>query len=767
MRVGPKIALVGGVPILIAAAIAAAGWTLLAKEERARGGAILAGEVYHDLILTRLVRDQYVAAPAGARTTFADEFASLTRRARDGLGQLGRYARSAEQSARVESANEAVGRYGAQMDAFITVTRETDALTVEMGRRAGTLVDLVDRARLRQQGSNADLVRSLSEKVDALRATRELVAGINAVRAAAAEVDLERARGGDHAWTLYLRLSRLREASRSLAGALRAAGRGGDADELDALTAAEDVGRKPEVGGTLAGSRLADWAERMLKIDASNQQMIHDEVAQLLTYSVEANEAERATQNVAVGTLKLGQRTAGALQRRDPDLATGMLGEGARLAQSTAALPISPLIQGEMVQSLKGWRERLATTVAGLRRQDEMIAAMDNLAGEMRDSARALNDAFTGDAERLGDFLQRLLLAGAAVGLTFGFLVAVLVARSILVPLRALQGDMIALAADPGGAPVAGTWRRDELGDIARATEFFVSEIAQREAALRRAKERADAALVDLRRTQDDLVRAEKLASLGELVAGVAHEINTPLGIALTTATSVRDEARGFQTTVSAGTLSKSRLSHFVGRIEEGAGLLCANLARAADLVHGFKQVAVDRVSDERRSISLCVWLDELLASLQPLLRKGGHRIERACEPDLVVDTNPGALAQVVTNLITNAIVHGFAAGRPGLIRVAVERTEATIAIEVADDGRGIAATDLGRIFDPFFTTARGAGSTGLGMHIVHNLVTATLKGRIAVESEPGRGTVVRIEVPASAVADPPRIPADPARVEG
>jgi signal transduction histidine kinase len=402
-----------------------------------------------------------------------------------------------------------------------------------------------------------------------------------------------------------------------------------------------------------------------------------------------------------------------------------------------------------MIEAIDGWRARLATTVDGLTRQNAMIAEMDGLAAGLSEAARALNDDAVEEADRFGTFLGQLLLAGAAAGLLLGALVALAVARSILVPLRQLQGDMIALAADPKAEGLSGTQRTDELGDIARATNFFVTEIGRRERALRRAKDQADHALHDLHQAQDDLIRAEKLASLGQLVAGVAHEINTPLGIALTTATLVRDETRAFQGLVAAGTLSRSRLTHFVDRVGEGTQLLCANLTRAADLVHGFKQVAVDRASDERRRFDLDVWLGELLASLQPMLRKGGHRIERDAPSGIVVDTYPGVLAQVVTNLVANAVVHGFAGGeRPGTITVRVSGTGPLVRLEVSDDGSGIAPEHLGRIFDPFFTTARSHGSTGLGMHIVHNLVTARLQGRIAVESEPGRGTLVRLEFP-------------------
>jgi signal transduction histidine kinase len=766
MRVGPKIALVGGVPIFAAGAIAMAGWLLLAQEERARGGAILVADVYHDLATARLVRDQYAAADAQERPAYAERFASLTAQAEAGLGRLTGFARSDAQRSRIASVEAALSGYRDQMAAFVRRTQENDGLIREMTQRADTLIDLTDRARLRQQASNADLARSLTEKVEALRVARGLVSRLGTLRTRTAEnavLAAQRAAQNDArlidqagptaSETEAQRVqARFRAASRDLSAALRADGREADAEALDAMTA-----DAAEQNLTLGG-KLDSWIERNLKIETSGQESLHDEVAQLLTYSVEANEIEQATQNVAIGTLKLGPRTAGALLHRDAALAERMLAEGERLARSAAALPISPLIQAEMLQALDGWRERLTTTIGGLRRQNAMIVTMDGLAATMIESAKALNDAFVGDADRFGIFIQRILLVGAAGLLLFGALVVIFVARSILVPLRALQGDMVMLTGNPASAAVRGTGRRDELGDIARATAVFVSEIARREGALRRAKDQADVALVELRRTQDNLVRAEKLASLGQLVAGVAHEINTPLGIALTTGTLMSDEARTFRAGLAAGTLSRSRLNHFVDRVEEGATLLCTNLTRAADLVQGFKQVAVDRVSDESRSVDLATWLDDLLASLRPMLRKGGHTVERACPAGLVIDTNPGVLAQILTNLIANAVVHGFHAGEPGRIVVRVsELADDLVRMEVRDTGQGIPPEHLDRIFDPFFTTARSAGSTGLGMHIVHNLVTAKLGGRITLTSELGQGTVVQVDFPARRTGVPAR----------
>ena len=768
MRVGQKIALVGGVPILLAAAIAAAGWLLLAQEERARTGALLAGQVYHDLTVARMVRGEYVTARAPERSAHADRFNSLTTDAGNGLETLKVFARNNEQAERIVSAQAVLSRYIGRMRDLTQVTRESDGLIAEMALRASTLIELADRARLRQQASNADLVRSLSDKVNKLRVTRDVVAGINAVRAITAEIALEKARNGvplfaSTSRALQSQMTLLKNASRNLSSALRADGREREAEELDALTRGDQSPSGPTSQDGTAGSSetavkpgttLTAWGERILKIDSSDQRTLHEEVAQLLTYSIEANETEQATQNIAISTLKLGQRTTNALTRRDPVVATGMLSEGERLSAKAATLPISPLIQGEMIDAIDGWRNRLATTIGGLKRQNELIDDMDGLAAALSETSQALNDTFVGDADGFGAFIRQILLIGAAGGLLIGSLVAYVVARQILVPLRDLQGDMIALAANPAEGMVSGIKRADELGDIARATHFFVTEIGRREGALRRAKDQADHALSNLNLAQADLIRAEKLASLGQLVGGVAHEINTPLGIALTTATLVRDETRSFQAVVASGALSRSRLTHFVDRVGEGAHLLCSNLTRAADLVHGFKQVAVDRISDERRTFELDQWLDELIASLQPMLRKGGHAITHECPAGLAVDTNPGALAQVVTNLVTNAVVHGFRKAQRGRIAVRVEAISGgLIRIEVEDDGSGIAPENLGRIFDPFFTTARNRGSTGLGMHIVHNLVTAKLLGRIAIESELGQGATARIEFPVSASA--------------
>ena len=499
-----------------------------------------------------------------------------------------------------------------------------------------------------------------------------------------------------------------------------------------------------------AGQQLSDWADRLLKVYASEQRALQEEVAQLVTYSVQANETEQATQNIAIETLKLGQRTEEAIAKRDPDAAAAILGESQRLSVTVDALPLSPLVQTEMIEALDQWRDRLTTAIAGLRNQNEMIADMDLTSTAMVEGARSLNDVFKDEADRIGKFVRTILLLGATFGLLFGSYAAFFVARSITGPLNDLQQSMRELARDPLAGPITASERRDELGAMARAANFFVTEIGLRENALRQAKDQADSALAELRQTQADLIQSEKLASLGQLVAGVAHEINTPVGIALTTATTLGEEVREFGHVAHSGQVPRSRFVHFVDRMKEGSELLFSNLTRAADLVHSFKQVAADQVSSERRVFKLDAWAQELLTSLRPVLRKSGHEVVLDCPPDLIVDTFPGALGQVLTNLCMNAIVHAYEPGVTGRLQLTIrEATPGNVRIVFADDGAGIPADSLHKVFDPFFTTARSRGNTGLGLHIAFNLVTSKLHGKLEVASEPGKGTRFTISIPA------------------
>ena len=284
------------------------------------------------------------------------------------------------------------------------------------------------------------------------------------------------------------------------------------------------------------------------------------------------------------------------------------------------------------------------------------------------------------------------------------------------------------------------------------AREFRARRQFRTARALRQEKERSEAALTDLRAAQAHLVQSEKLAALGQLVAGVAHEINTPIGLALTTSTAFDNDLGALRRTIASGQVRRSDLTRSVDRLGEGSALVALNLRRAADLVHNFKQVAVDQAAGDRRRFDVRDWLVELMSTLGPLLRRKGHTLHLACPDGIVLQSHPGALAQVVSNLALNAVIHAFPEGEPGTLAIDVTRLGAgQVRIVVRDDGRGISRENRPRIFDPFFTTGRDKGSTGLGLHIVHNLVVSTLGGQIALESEEGAGTRVTVDLPLAA----------------
>jgi len=749
MRIGPKIFLVGAIPILIAALIALAAWILLGQADRARQGAVLAGAFYRNLSLAVAARDDYVKAQPSERPGHHYSFASYSNQAWNDMNALIAFAGDRAQTSAIDEGRDALSLFMRRMAEYVQATERNDAAARNMADRAARLIALTDQARARQHTSNNDIMTSLTERDLRVRFARDIVDKANQLSGAIAAVELHLAHRGDATERDRL-LAALSVHADGLATFLKESGREKTAAELPALVASYEAAVR---AGSNAPERtaLSTWNDRQLKIHSSERGKLHDEVASLLNYSVQANEIDQTTQNVAIETLKLAQATSNALANRDPAATEDILKKSAQLSQTVATLPISPLIQTEMVDAIDQWRKALTGSGEALSTQNEMIADMNRTATSMLERARALNDMFTRFADRIGDLVRKILVFGAITGLLLGAILAFYVARSITNPLGRLKTRMMELANDPFAGPVAEGERRDELGEMARAANFFVTEIGRREHALRRAKERADTALADLRQTQDDLIQYEKLASLGQLVAGVAHEINTPVGIALTTASSMSAEAKEFSDSASSGTLLRSQFDRFVARIAEGSQLLQTNLNRAAELVYSFKQVAVDQTSGDRRTFALDAWLAELLTSLGPVLRRSGHEVTLECPEGLTMDTYPGALAQVFTNLVMNAVSHAYDEDQAGYMKLQVEKSRpGWLRFTFSDDGRGIPADNHEKIFEPFFTTGRASGSTGLGLHIVYNLVANSLQGNIHLESEVGRGTTFIIDLPQS-----------------
>jgi signal transduction histidine kinase len=383
-----------------------------------------------------------------------------------------------------------------------------------------------------------------------------------------------------------------------------------------------------------------------------------------------------------------------------------------------------------------------------------MSALIDRLTTTMNQRERDAQARF--DAA-LGTVYTRAGIAAAAFVL-FAITLAFLIARSISAPLQELRGSMSAIVAGDYDRRVAGLGARDELGEMARAVEVFrENAIARRraEAELTVSRDRAEAALAELKETQRSLIEAEKLAALGSLVAGVAHEVNNPVGISLTVASSLARRCEGFEGEIETGQLRKSRLTEFVAANSEAARQLVANLQRAGELIQSFKQVAVDRSHAERRQFDLAESTEQIVASLRPGLRKSHVQLSIDVPEGLVMDSYPGPYGQVLTNLFLNAAAHAFGDGRPGNISMQARRAgPGHVEIVFADDGQGMTEEVVKRAFDPFFTTRRGAGGTGLGLHIVYTLVTRRLGGKISLSSLPGLGTTFHITLPIVAPRD-------------
>jgi signal transduction histidine kinase len=262
-------------------------------------------------------------------------------------------------------------------------------------------------------------------------------------------------------------------------------------------------------------------------------------------------------------------------------------------------------------------------------------------------------------------------------------------------------------------------------------------------------------ALTQLQQAQGELVRQEKLASLGRLVAGVAHEINTPLGICVTATSHLVEELRLTRDELAGGEMTEDSLNSFLDIVDQSLRIMTTNTQRAAALVRSFKQVAVDQSSDDIRSFNLRNYLNEVLLSLQPKLKGRPVKVEVDCPPDVVLESYPGAVSQILTNMLMNSLVHGFEerdqAGNI-TIRVAVEGD--VVSLSYADDGAGMDRDTLDKLFDPFFTTKRGNGGSGLGAHILYNLVTGALGGSVHAESAPGEGLRYELTFPRSRRAE-------------
>lgn len=288
----------------------------------------------------------------------------------------------------------------------------------------------------------------------------------------------------------------------------------------------------------------------------------------------------------------------------------------------------------------------------------------------------------------------------------------------------------------------------DAEAEIKEFNQNLEEKVILRTKALRDSNQELLDALEQVHQYQSQVIQSEKMASLGQMVAGVAHEVNTPIGLGVTASTMLSDKIDDISRDLDAQSLTAPQLSKFLAESKENTQIIYRNLTRAADLISSFKQVAVDQTAGSVRKINLKNYIQEIIMSMQPSLKKYRHVIEVECDDEAWVITKPGPINQIIINMIMNAVVHAFKSMEQGKINIRASVNNGTCYLQIKDNGCGIEEKIKQKVFDPFVTTNRGDGGSGLGLHLVYNLVTQALNGKIVVHSEVNKGAQFNIEFP-------------------
>lgn len=361
------------------------------------------------------------------------------------------------------------------------------------------------------------------------------------------------------------------------------------------------------------------------------------------------------------------------------------------------------------------------------------------------------------------------LIAGGTMAV---LLLVWLLMRRFTKPLAVMTAHVEALPGKQGESRFLRSTARDEMGTLGHAFDQMVGQLDVKEQSLRDVNATLEARVMDrtarlqaansdltrmveeLNRTQAHLVQTEKMAALGGLVAGVAHEINTPVGIGVTAASYMEEKVHELAASYRAGGLSREQMTTFISSAEGSCSMVLINLRRAADLIRSFKLVAVDQSGGQRRRFRLKAYIEETLTSLRPQLGRTRHDISLQCDDGLDLVGNPGDFSQIITNLVMNSLIHGFEGIEEGRIVIQISDQPEGLLLRYTDDGKGIAAEHLPHIFDPFYTTKRGRGGSGLGLHVIYNIIAQGLGGSVTCSSSPGQGVVFDIRIPRAAFKD-------------
>jgi len=378
--------------------------------------------------------------------------------------------------------------------------------------------------------------------------------------------------------------------------------------------------------------------------------------------------------------------------------------------------------------------------------------------------------------EQVQEIIQKTVIIAAivfTVSLCFTLLVIIRIHRMITVPIKSLISTVQDISQHKNYTLRCQDMPYKELDILSRNLNIMLSrtskhitkqdnaeqqilklnheledKVSQRTEALKESNQELLSTLEKLHQFQGQLVESEKMASLGDMVAGVAHEVNTPIGLGVTASTLLSDRLNAIKEAFENKTLKSSQLKKFLNEGQENVAIVYRNLNRAADLISSFKRVAVDQSSEQDRTFNVKELINEVFLTLAPQIKQKPFELDLNCPSDLVIISKPGPINQILINLIVNSILHGFEGKEDGVISITVMNLSGQLHINYRDNGVGVSQSIKGKIFDPFITTKRGAGGSGLGLHLVYNLVTQALGGSIQFESEINKGVSFDIHFP-------------------
>lgn len=364
----------------------------------------------------------------------------------------------------------------------------------------------------------------------------------------------------------------------------------------------------------------------------------------------------------------------------------------------------------------------------------------------------------------INDIKQRSLLV-AAFGILLTIIITIIIGFGLTRRLTQLSIAAARVGSGDYHTPLV-FGRLDEIGRASVAFNHMMSQIGTQQQELQQhrdnlekmvfdrteklhlQKSKLEKTLQQLQTTQEQLIESEKMSALSSLVTGIAHEINTPIGLSITGITAIQDGGEQLQKAMENRTLTQKALTDYLEHIASLSDSMRFSLEHAADLIRSFKNISVDQHDEVRRCFNLHDYINDVITSFKTALKHTDIHIENYCDPSVVIDSYPGTLLQIISNLITNSLTHGFEGRNSGTITFRLGPHKNPLTLLYDDDGSGIPADILPKIFDPFFSTKRGQGGSGLGLNILYNLVTQKLSGKVTCTSQHNEGVHFCIEIP-------------------